>query len=86
MPIDESTNKSEINFMVKPTRPQPIPVKEVKQTMWPCARCKKITRSHTYPDGSVLCHACFTDMTEEEKNEFAEKHSGRSRKEEKPTV
>jgi hypothetical protein len=87
-PIDESSGKIDAHFMANPTvKVTPIKVEKVKKpTMWPCHSCGKLTRSHRYPDGAVLCHGCFDRKTEEEQNGFATAHSNRTSKGKEQTV
>lgn len=59
-----------------PKTTKELPVQKIKPpSMLPCHTCEKLTRSHKYPDGVYLCHGCYDKMPEEERNEFARKHT-----------
>lgn len=74
--IDES-RVGEANFiMVKQPGNEKKLVKVKPPTTWPCARCGRPTRSHRFPDGAVLCHGCYSAMSDEELEEFRREHAG----------
>jgi hypothetical protein len=66
------------NFMV------PLPPKVVREpkipkpTMWPCVQCGKLTRSHKFPKGLVMCHKCYLTLTDEEKKKYEEETDERA--------